>query len=137
LKIEIHIDKKGTAFKEKRKIVAWLKKIAEREKLIRDEINIILSSDRKLLVLNRKFLNHDYLTDIITFDTSIGEKLVSDIFISIDRVEENAKIFKVPVKIELLRVMAHGILHLSGYDDHTEKEKRLMGRKEDEALEEF
>jgi probable rRNA maturation factor len=137
LKIVIHIVRKDSSINKKRKIIAWLKEIAQRELVELDEINIILSDDDELLDLNRKFLNHDYFTDIITFDNTVGDKRIGDIYISLDRVEENAEIFKVTFENELLRVMAHGIMHLGGYEDHTGKEKREMRRKENEALRDF
>jgi probable rRNA maturation factor len=137
LKVAIHIIRKNSAINHKWKIVAWLKEIAKREKGDLDEINIILSSDKALLELNRKFLNHDYFTDVITFDNSIDKKRIGDIYISLDRVEENAEIFKVTIENELLRVMAHGVLHLCGYEDHTERKKKQMRRKENEALKDF
>ncbi len=96
------------------------------------EIVYIFSTDESLLKLNQQFLNHDTLTDILTFTLSDdGSPIFSEIYISIDRVKENASIFKVPFYTELYRVMIHGILHLCGYSDHTPKLKTEMRKKED------
>jgi probable rRNA maturation factor len=137
LKVAIHIVRKDSSIKHQRRIIAWIKEIAAREQVALDEINIILSSDKELLELNKKFLNHDYFTDIITFDNTLGDKRIGDVYISLDRVEENAGIFGVTFENELLRVMAHGVMHLGGYEDHTGKQKKEMRKKENEALKDF
>ena len=96
-----------------------------------DDINYIFCSDDYLLARNIKYLKHDSLTDIITFNYCEGNKINCDIMISIDRVKENSSIFDTTFTEELYRVLIHGILHLIGYDDKTEKEKNLMRKKED------
>jgi rRNA maturation RNase YbeY len=98
------------------------------------ELNIILCSDRYLHKINVDFLQHDTFTDIITFDNSEEDIITGDIFISINRVKENAKIFSVTIKEELHRVIIHGVLHLCGYGDKTGLEKRLMTSKENYYL---
>ena len=99
------------------------------------EINYIFTSDDNLLNINVLHLNHDTYTDIITFDNSeCDEELEGDIFISINRVEENAKTFNESYDRELHRVMIHGILHLAGYDDKTDKEKKAMRKLENHYL---
>ena len=85
--------------------------------------------------LNKQYLNQTYLTDIITFNYNSGHYVSGDIFISIDRVKENAQIYKIDFEKELERVMVHGILHLLGFKDKSEMEKKIMTRKENEALE--
>jgi rRNA maturation RNase YbeY len=90
-----------------------------------------------LIALNQQYLDHDTLTDIISFDYSIGNELHGDIFISIERVRENALDFKAPFEEELKRVMAHGILHYCGYKDKNEQEELLMRQKEDEKMKMF
>ena len=98
-------------------------------------INYIFCSDDYLLELNKQYLNHNTLTDIITFELNApGEPILSDIFISIDRVKENAKTLEIPFKQELHRVIFHGALHLCGYKDKKKEEQKLMRRKEDEYL---
>lgn len=91
-------------------------------------------NDDDLLEINKKFLNHDELTDIITFDYSDKEVLSGEIFISLERVKDNATKLKIPFEEELLRVMAHGILHLMGLKDKTKIEKKRMRREEEKAI---
>jgi len=103
------------------------------------EINYIFCSDDDLLVINQQHLNHDYYTDIITFDLSENRSphLVSDIYISVDRVKDNAKTTGNSFSSELLRVMFHGILHLVGYKDKSAKEQEQMKVMEDDWLQKF
>ena len=112
----------------------WIEKIIQSEKKEAGDISFIFCSDHYLLGINKEFLNHDYFTDVITFDYVEGDKISGDIFISIDRVKENAETFNVTFKNELNRVMIHGILHLLGYKDKSVQEKQLMTHKEDEYL---
>jgi probable rRNA maturation factor len=108
-----------------------IKKLITNELMITGDISVIVCSDLFLLEINKQYLQHDYYTDIITFNYCEGEIISGDLFISIDRVEENAKIFEIPVNHEFFRVMFHGILHLTGYNDKTEEEQRIMRQKED------
>jgi probable rRNA maturation factor len=108
-----------------------IKKLITNELMITGDISVIVCSDLFLLEINKQYLQHDYYTDIITFNYCEGEIISGDLFISIDRVEENAKIFEIPVNHEFYRVMFHGILHLTGYNDKTEEEQRIMRQKED------
>jgi probable rRNA maturation factor len=108
-----------------------IKKLITNDLMITGDISVIVCSDLFLLEINKQYLQHDYYTDIITFNYCEGEIISGDLFISIDRVEENAKIFEIPVNHEFLRVMFHGILHLTGYNDKTEEEQRIMRQKED------
>src|SRR4051812_18042535 len=101
--------------KNKTSIRNWLTKAASKEKKTIGELAYIFCNDEELLVLNQQFLNHDTLTDIITFDYSDEEKVSGEIYISIERVKENTKKFKVDFDLELRRVMIHGLLHLLGY----------------------
>lgn len=103
------------------------------------EVNFIFCSDDDLLEINRKHLDHDYYTDIITFDLSEKGscKLVSDIYISVDRVKENAKTEQVSTAIELQRVIFHGLLHLIGYKDKTKRQEEEMRSMEEKWLSEF
>ena len=104
----------------------WLQSIIEQEGYIEVELNFLFCDDDHLHKLNVEFLNHDTLTDIITFDYNVGRQIYSDICISIDRVQDNALIHKVSSINELSRVMAHGVLHLCGYKDSTIEEKEEM-----------
>ena len=107
-------------------ISEWLKHAIRLEKKALGEINYIFCDDEYLLKKNQDFLNHDTLTDIITFDYSEENKLSADIFISIERVKENALIFAVPFEKELKRVIIHGILHLIGYKDKEKSDQAEM-----------
>ena len=115
------------------KIVNWLNQVASLEGQELDEINVVFCSDEHLLQMNRDFLNHDYYTDIITFDYT-EEHVAGDIFISLDRVVENAQDFSEGYDRELRRVIVHGVLHLLGYKDKTDDDARQMRAKEEAAL---
>ncbi len=118
----------------KRLISAWIKEVAQLHGKTTGEISYIFCDDEKILEVNRQYLQHDYYTDIITFDDNEGDKINGDIFISLDTVADNAKEFDVTFENELHRVMIHGILHLCGQDDHSKEERAEMIRKENEAL---
>lgn len=109
----------------------WLKKVALSEGKVLGDINVIFCSDEYLLGVNRKYLHHDYYTDIITFDYCEGDVLSGDLFISVDSVRNNSVYFKTSFDQELHRVIVHGLLHLIGYDDHTPDEQKTMRSKED------
>jgi rRNA maturation RNase YbeY len=115
------------------KLKLWVQRIADKFKRPIRDIQYIFSDDEYLYEMNMQYLNHDTYTDIITFDYSNGEELHGDIFISIDRVKENAKERSLVIEEELLRVMAHGLLHMQGFKDKTEVEKSRM-RVEEEKL---
>ncbi|WP_316802395.1 rRNA maturation RNase YbeY [Pedobacter nototheniae] len=120
---------------QKIKIRKWLKASIEKEGYKLQELNFIFCSDEYLLGINQQYLNHDTYTDIITFDNAEEEKLiVSDIFISIERVKENAKTFKTDEFDEVCRIMIHGTLHLLGFKDKGKAAKTLMTQKEDQYL---
>ncbi|PLX02204.1 MAG: rRNA maturation RNase YbeY [Marinilabiliales bacterium] len=108
--------------------------ISEEEKITIGDINIIFCSDKYLLKMNKQYLSHDYFTDIITFDYSEENILSGDLFISLDRVNDNAKHFSVTLLNELARVVIHGIMHLTGYNDHTQEEQKVMRKQEDKYL---
>jgi len=121
--------------RQRTEIRTWLKSIAKKEKYSILELNYIFCSDEYLLQMNKDFLDHDYYTDIITFDNSeVKGKIEGDIFISIDRVKDNSQLQKTSIKDELHRVLAHGLLHLTGYKDKTSKEQEMMRKKEDASL---
>lgn len=119
---------------ERRKINAWIKSVAAGYGKKIGEIAYIFCDDAKILEINRTYLQHDYYTDIITFDYCEGDMLHGDIFISIDMVRFNAQKFGVDFDNELHRVLIHGILHLCGQDDKTPKAKAIMTEKENLAL---
>lgn len=134
----IHYFSYKTRYKLKspRKVTSWIIHAVKKEGATIQEINFIFCSDSYLLTLNQEFLKHDTFTDIITFDNSSGSdsSLVGEIYISIDRVRENAKKFQVKFEDELNRVMIHGVLHLLGYMDKKPSEKALMRKKEEACL---
>ncbi len=134
--IEFHFEQKG-ALEAAIKYTEWLEDILHSEGAIPGVINYIFCSDEKILEMNRHFLNHDYYTDILSFDYSEEELISGDIFISWDRVCENARKYKVNELVELRRVMAHGLLHFLGYKDSSRSEKALMRKKENEKLQMF
>lgn len=112
----------------------WILKSIGNEGFEVDEINFIFCSDEYLLEKNIKFLNHNTLTDIISFDYTLGKLISGDVFISIERVLENSESFNVSFEDELHRVMIHGILHYCGYKDKSIEEKGLIRSKEDYYL---
>ena len=118
----------------KRPLKKWLNEVAKHENKKMGEVNIIFVNDKQLLNLNKQYLKHKTLTDIITFDYSEKKTINGDVFISIERVKENAGKYHYAFEEELNRVMAHGILHLCGYKDKKSTEKILMKQKEEEAL---
>ena len=121
--------------KDKTKVKTWVKATIEAEGYKLQELNYIFCSDEYLLDINRQYLDHDTYTDIITFDNSEKEKVITgDIFISIDRVRENAEKFSSGELNELHRVIIHGALHLLGYKDKTAESKKNMTSKEDQYL---
>jgi rRNA maturation RNase YbeY len=134
---EVNFFSEDTDFKLKNspKYEHWITGIIEKENAKLDNINYIFCNDAYLLGINQQYLNHDYYTDIISFPLSEKpDPLSGDIFISIDMVKENALKNKVVFHEELLRVMAHGVLHFLGYNDKTEEESASMRKKEDEKI---
>ena len=115
----------------------WISKVINSEIKNEGEINFIFCNDDYLLEINKQYLKHDTLTDIISFDYSVGNELHGDIFISVERVRENALDFDVDFQQELNRVMAHGVLHYCGYRDKNIDDKKLMRLKEDEKMKMF
>lgn len=115
----------------------WLKELISSEGKTEGDLSFIFCDDAYLLDINQKYLNHDTYTDIITFDYCEGDIISSDVFISVERVEENSKIFDVCFVKELTRVMAHGVLHLIGYNDKTDEQSVEMRKKEEEKIKMF
>jgi len=131
-KIQFFNEDISYTLKHKRELRSWICQTAKSEHRDTRFINIILCSDRYLLSINKRYLKHNTFTDIITFQYNETEDEISgDIFISFERVKENAGIFNQPLEMELARVIIHGILHLAGYSDRDEREKLGMRKKED------
>ncbi|MGN7203551.1 rRNA maturation RNase YbeY [Pedobacter sp. SAFR-022] len=133
-KAAIHFFTEEISFTLKNKTIIrnWLRETISAEGYVLEELNFIFCSDEYLLGINQQYLDHDTYTDVITFDNSEAAKtIVGDIFISIDRIKENAKEFKHDFMDELCRVMVHGTLHLLGYPDKGKAAKKIMTEKED------
>ena len=122
---------------QRRATKTWLKSVAELHGCALRDVSIVSCSDAFLLKYNREYLDHDTLTDIITFDNSDGHQLSGDLLISFPRVYENAENHGVKFENELRRVMAHGLLHLVGFKDKDPKDQALMRAAEDQALQMF
>lgn len=118
------------------KSTTWISKVIEHHNFELEELTYIFCSDEHLLSINKEYLNHDYYTDVITFDNSPPDTAIifSDIFISIDRVQENAQDQNISFEDELDRVMIHGLLHLLGFKDKSEAEEKEMRQAEDQML---
>ena len=119
---------------KKRETTAWIKAVAESYGKRVGDIAYIFCSDEKILEVNRQYLQHDYYTDIITFDYTSGEKIAGDLFISLDTVRTNAEKFGQPYNEELHRTIIHGILHLCGINDKGPGEREIMEANENKAL---
>ncbi|OIQ31072.1 MAG: rRNA maturation RNase YbeY [Bacteroidetes bacterium MedPE-SWsnd-G2] len=109
----------------------WISDVIKKEECREGEINYIFCDDEYLHKLNVEFLDHDTLTDIISFDYSLGKEIHGDIYISVERVRDNAKDFNKSFENELSRVMVHGVLHYCGYNDKTDADQEVMTSKED------
>lgn len=121
-------------FQQKRILKYWIAEVIKREKKHPGTINFIAVDDDSLLKINIKYLKNKYLTDVVTFNYNVGNLINGDIYLSVERIRENAKKFDVMFHVELKRVMVHGTLHLLGYNDFTSEEKRTMREKEDYFL---
>jgi rRNA maturation RNase YbeY len=119
------------------RIKRLIREVIEKEKRISGDLSFIFTTDQKIIEINRKFLNRNYFTDVITFDYS-GKKIISgDIFISVETVKRNSVNYKVSFRDEILRVIIHGVLHLLKYKDSNSKERKEMRRMEDHWIEYF
>ncbi len=132
--IRFFFENKSVSLLQRTRLKKFLLALFKKEGKRVDSINYIFCSDKRLLEINRQFLQHDFYTDIITFDLSESDHLSAEIYISLDRVRENAQTHKTTLKSELLRVIFHGALHLCGYGDKTKREKMLMREKENQYL---
>jgi len=119
------------------KIAQWISRCIDFHDFEEGEISYTFMSDDELLAINKEMLNHDYYTDIITVDQSIDDIISGDIFVSIDRINENAEKLNVDFHTELLRVLIHGVLHIVGFDDHNENDRKLMRKEEDRCIADF
>lgn len=120
--------------KDLRKKKIWLNSISKNEGKDIGSLNFLFVDDKEMLKYNKKYLQHESYTDIITFDNSLNNKIAGDIVISLERVNENAKYYQVSYNYELERVMAHGLLHLLGYNDKNKEEEEIIRKKENYYL---
>jgi metalloprotein, YbeY/UPF0054 family len=132
--IQYYTENVATPSIKKKEVNEWIKKVAELQGKKVGEISYIFCDDEKILEVNNQYLQHDYYTDIITFDYTAGNKISGDIFISLDTVKSNSKQFGTDYIEELHRIIIHGILHLCGIEDKTEEARKNMTEKENEAL---
>lgn len=132
--ISFSTTKRNYTIRQKTALRAWIVSAIKAEGKELGEIGITTCSDKELLKINQEHLSHDYYTDIITFDFNVGKVISGDIYISIDRVKENAWNEAVPMQNELCRVIIHGVLHLCGYKDKKPQELAAMRAKEDYYL---
>jgi probable rRNA maturation factor len=129
--ISFHSEGVNTKTPSKRLLKAWIKEFVSNHGKKVGELAFVFCSDEKILEVNQNFLQHDYYTDIITFDYCEGEIVSGDIFISVERVAENATSHNIEYNTELTRVLAHGVLHLIGFQDKSPKKKKEMTENED------
>jgi len=132
--VYFHCMKKISFFKERKKLKLFIEKIFKIERKELKGLHYIFCTDEYLLKINQRFLKHDYYTDIITFDLSETNKIYGEVYISVDRLKENAVKYNTSSSDELHRLLFHGAIHLCGYKDKTVKEKRVMTEKEDVYL---
>lgn len=138
MKTQINIDTRALyQFNNEKLVLDWIESVISYHGFFASEINFTLYTDEELLEINKQYLDHDFYTDIITFDNSIGQTISADIAISIDRVKDNANMAKESYHDELLRVMVHGVLHCIGFNDKTAAEKEQMRKEENKMLNMF
>jgi len=137
LSIRIFYDEVEYRLKKTRIIKNLIIEVIRNESKIPDGLNFIFTRDKDLMEINKEFLKSDYLTDVIAFDYNAKNKIRGEIYINVDAVKRNSVKYKVNLEDEIIRVMIHGVLHLTGYDDKTSEEKRRMRKLENQWLKKF
>lgn len=128
---------KHVSLERRKQLKDFLRDIFKKENKKLGSLRYIFCSDKELLQINRQYLHHDFFTDIITFDLGAADTIEGEIYISVERVKENARLWHTTIKEELHRVIFHGVLHLCGYKDKLKKEENEMRRKEDRLLQSY
>ena len=131
MSIRIFYDETEFRLKGLRKVRKIINEVIEKEQKITGDLNLIITNDENLRKINIQFLEHDFNTDVITFNYNSGNVINGEIYISIETVQKNSINYNVSLKYEVLHVIIHGILHLTGYDDKTEEQRLIMRRMED------
>ena len=137
MSIKIHYDKIKFRIHRTTEIKRFLEKVITEENKKPGDLVLILTDDKSLVEINRQFLKHDYFTDVISFDYSVGGTVNGEIYMSIDTIRRNAERFKSGIKEEMVRVMIHGVLHLCGYRDEGKEERKKMFRRQEMNVKEF
>ena len=134
MRIRIFYDETNFRINGWRKVVKLIKEVIAKEGKISGDLSFIITNDEYLREINVRFLEHDYNTDVITFNYNSGNVINGEVYISLERVKENALNYKVSLKEEIKRIILHGVLHLVGYDDKTKEEKAIMNEMENRWL---
>lgn len=137
MNIKIYYDRIKFRIRKTAEIKEFLEKVITDERKSPGDLVFILTNNENIIDINRKFLEHDYYTDVIAFDYSTENVINGEIYISIDTVKINAKLYKIKLSEELLRVMIHGLLHLCGYRDNSKRERDLMFKRQEKQLKKF
>lgn len=137
MSLRIFYDSVKPEIKKRRNLIKFINKVIREEGRIPGDLNFIFTDDDSLLEINKEFLGHNYFTDVITFGENSGNVLNGEVYLSIERIRENAEKYKINTVEEILRVIIHGVLHLCGYDDKSANEKRKMRRLENKYLKMF
>ena len=135
MSIKIFYDEVKFRLRRSREIKRFLQKVIRDEKKIPGDLNFIFTSDNKLLEINREFLKHDYFTDVIAFENNRDDLINGEIYISVDAVRRNSQIYSMKAENEFVRVMIHGVLHLCGYSDKSERLRKIMLKKQEQLTE--